>query len=141
MGDRIAVMRKGVLQQIGTPEELYTRPANIFVATFIGSPAMNLLPASGDRYRRRRRTSPASGPSTSGSALRSRVARLRGGDRGRRVPRRRAARAPRLGDHSLVAKLPVEQQIEVGTMASFAVADESVVFFAADSGQATESRS
>src|SRR5579863_9765339 len=45
MGDRIAVMRKGVLQQIGTPEELYTQPGNTFVATFIGSPAMNLLPA------------------------------------------------------------------------------------------------
>ena len=46
MGDRIAVMRKGVLQQSGTPEELYTRPGNTFVATFIGSPAMNLVPAS-----------------------------------------------------------------------------------------------
>jgi len=46
MGDRIAVMRLGVLQQIGTPQELYTRPANTFVATFIGSPAMNLLPAA-----------------------------------------------------------------------------------------------
>jgi len=45
MGDRIAVMRTGVLQQIGTPQELYTKPANTFVATFIGSPAMNLLPA------------------------------------------------------------------------------------------------
>src|SRR5689334_2018059 len=45
MGDRIAVMSKGVLQQIGTPVELYTRPANTFVATFIGSPAMNLLPS------------------------------------------------------------------------------------------------
>jgi multiple sugar transport system ATP-binding protein len=46
MGDRIAVMRLGVLQQIGTPEDLYKNPANTFVATFIGSPAMNLLPAS-----------------------------------------------------------------------------------------------
>ena len=45
MGDRIAVMKKGVLQQIGTPEELYTRPANVFVATFIGSPSMNVVPA------------------------------------------------------------------------------------------------
>jgi multiple sugar transport system ATP-binding protein len=45
MGDRIAVMRKGLLQQIGTPEEVYTRPANIFVATFIGSPPMNIVPA------------------------------------------------------------------------------------------------
>jgi multiple sugar transport system ATP-binding protein len=45
MGDRIAVMRLGVLQQIGTPQELYTNPANLFVAGFIGSPAMNLVPA------------------------------------------------------------------------------------------------
>jgi multiple sugar transport system ATP-binding protein len=44
MGDRIAVMRHGVLQQIGTPEELYQHPANVFVAGFIGSPAMNLVP-------------------------------------------------------------------------------------------------
>jgi multiple sugar transport system ATP-binding protein len=44
MGDRIAVMQKGVLQQAGTPEELYTRPRNLFVAGFIGSPAMNLVP-------------------------------------------------------------------------------------------------
>ncbi len=45
MGDRIAVMKLGVLQQIGTPEELYKRPRNVFVARFIGSPAMNLVPA------------------------------------------------------------------------------------------------
>src|SRR5262249_23313005 len=45
MGDRIAVMDRGVLQQIGTPEELYTQPTNTFVARFIGSPAMNVLPA------------------------------------------------------------------------------------------------
>jgi multiple sugar transport system ATP-binding protein len=44
MGQRIAVMKLGVLQQIGTPEELYTNPANLFVAGFIGSPAMNLVP-------------------------------------------------------------------------------------------------
>ncbi|HWG56138.1 MAG TPA: sn-glycerol-3-phosphate ABC transporter ATP-binding protein UgpC [Gaiellaceae bacterium] len=43
MGDRIAVLRGGVLQQVGTPEELYTRPANAFVARFIGSPAMNVV--------------------------------------------------------------------------------------------------
>src|SRR5207237_10921064 len=42
MGDRIAVMRDGLLQQIGIPEELYTNPQNVFVAGFIGSPAMNL---------------------------------------------------------------------------------------------------
>ncbi|SMD20101.1 sn-glycerol-3-phosphate ABC transporter ATP-binding protein UgpC [Rhizobium sp. RU36D] len=45
MGDRIAVMRKGVLQQVGTPLELYSNPVNLFVAAFVGSPAMNLLGA------------------------------------------------------------------------------------------------
>jgi multiple sugar transport system ATP-binding protein len=45
MGDRIVVMNHGVLQQAGTPEELYTRPRNLFVAGFIGSPAMNLVAA------------------------------------------------------------------------------------------------
>jgi multiple sugar transport system ATP-binding protein len=44
MGDRIAVMNAGILQQEGTPEELYTKPRNVFVAGFIGSPAMNLVP-------------------------------------------------------------------------------------------------
>jgi multiple sugar transport system ATP-binding protein len=43
MGDRIAVMRKGVLQQVGSPQELYDHPRNLFVATFVGSPAMNLM--------------------------------------------------------------------------------------------------
>jgi multiple sugar transport system ATP-binding protein len=42
MGDRIAVLKDGVLQQVGTPRELYGRPNNVFVAGFIGSPAMNL---------------------------------------------------------------------------------------------------
>jgi multiple sugar transport system ATP-binding protein len=45
MGDRIAVMNEGVLQQIGPPVDVYTRPANTFVATFIGSPSMNVLPS------------------------------------------------------------------------------------------------
>jgi len=46
LGDRVAVMRGGVIQQVGPPEELYDRPANLFVAGFIGSPAMNFLPAT-----------------------------------------------------------------------------------------------
>jgi multiple sugar transport system ATP-binding protein len=43
MGTRVAVMRKGRLQQVATPQELYERPKNLFVASFIGSPSMNLL--------------------------------------------------------------------------------------------------
>ena len=46
MGDRIAVMNHGVLEQVGTPEELYERPANRFVAGFIGSPAMSFFDAA-----------------------------------------------------------------------------------------------
>jgi multiple sugar transport system ATP-binding protein len=46
MGDRVAVMRKGVLQQVAPPQDLYERPNNLFVAGFIGSPAMNFLTAS-----------------------------------------------------------------------------------------------
>jgi multiple sugar transport system ATP-binding protein len=48
LGDRIAVMRAGVLQQVGTPAELYTSPGNLFVAGFIGSPSMNFLPGELD---------------------------------------------------------------------------------------------
>ena len=50
MGDRIAVLKDGVLQQVGTPREMYDKPANEFVAGFIGSPAMNLgrFTVSGD---------------------------------------------------------------------------------------------
>jgi len=46
LGDRVVVMHSGVAQQVGTPEELYERPANLFVAGFIGSPAMNFFPAT-----------------------------------------------------------------------------------------------
>ena len=46
LGDRLAVMRAGLLQQAGTPKELYERPVNLFVAGFIGSPAMNFLGAT-----------------------------------------------------------------------------------------------
>ena len=51
MADLIAVMRDGELQQLAPPHEIYDRPANTFVATFVGSPPMNLLTA-GDRRRR-----------------------------------------------------------------------------------------
>ena len=95
MGDRIAVMSAGVLQQVGTPEELYTNPRNVFVAGFIGSPAMNLVPAplvdAGGR--RPDRGLPAGAPAAR-AGRRERLP-LRRASRGRRVPRRRAARPPR----------------------------------------------
>ena len=69
MGDRIAVMNDGRLEQAGTPEELYERPANLFVAGFIGSPSMSLVPVAALSLRAPgRRAAPAQcsacGPST-----------------------------------------------------------------------------
>jgi len=51
LGDRVAVLKKGILQQVATPRELYDHPINLFVAGFIGSPPMNFMPAriSGDK--------------------------------------------------------------------------------------------
>jgi multiple sugar transport system ATP-binding protein len=49
MGDRVAVMRKGELQQVDSPQELYDRPVNLFVGGFIGSPSMNMLEATLER--------------------------------------------------------------------------------------------
>jgi multiple sugar transport system ATP-binding protein len=49
MGDRVAVMRKGELQQVASPQELYDRPVNLFVGGFIGSPAMNMVEATLER--------------------------------------------------------------------------------------------
>src|ERR671934_1715881 len=48
MADRIAVMNQGTLQQVGTPDDVYDRPANLFVAQFMGSPPMNTLPVTRD---------------------------------------------------------------------------------------------
>ena len=47
LGDRIAVLDRGVVQQVGTPDEVWAAPSNRFVATFVGTPAMNILPAHG----------------------------------------------------------------------------------------------
>ena len=48
LGDRIVVMEEGLVQQVGAPQAIYDRPANTFVATFLGSPGMNLLPVAED---------------------------------------------------------------------------------------------
>ena len=66
LGDRVAVMRAGVIQQVGTPEELYERPGNLFVAGFIGSPAMNFLPATLEDGRLAPRSATSSCPPTCG---------------------------------------------------------------------------
>ena len=67
MGDKIVVMRDGRIEQTGSPLELYDRPANQFVAGFIGSPAMNFLPGT---LRRERRRAPRSSCRTAPCSMR-----------------------------------------------------------------------
>ena len=109
LGDRIVVMKDGFVQQVGTPLELYRRPANRFVASFIGSPSMNFLTvnvtADGDHFSlacqelrftiRLRRRAP---PTYSARGAREREShRLQGNRHGHRAARRRATsrRSPR----------------------------------------------
>jgi multiple sugar transport system ATP-binding protein len=138
MGDRIAVMKLGVLQQAGTPEELYTRPANVFVARFIGSPAMNLVPADF-----------VQGVSDGAGRLAGfRPEHVELGD-----ARPDAARfdalvevVEYLGDEQLVhlraaetpllAKLPIEQRLAPGDARSFAVAHDKLYLFDAETEEA-----
>jgi ABC-type sugar transport system ATPase subunit len=136
MGDRIAVMRKGVLQQIGTPEEVYTRPANVFVATFIGSPSMNVVPAAalglrGDGHLagfrpEHVRLGAGDAASTAFEAAIEVVEYL--GDE--------QLAHLRLGEHALVAKLAVEPRLAGGTRAWFTVPLSAVALFDAGSGEA-----
>ncbi len=78
LGDRIAVMRAGLLQQVGAPADLYGHPDNLFVAGFIGSPSMNFLPGEidGDTLKL------PIGDVTISSSLRARLQAGKGGGRG-----------------------------------------------------------
>ena len=135
MGDRIAVLRDGVLQQVGTPEDLYVHPQNVFVAGFIGSPAMNLVPGG-----------VVAGVGGSGQMVgfRPEHVRLRGGgsDSVRlTVP---VEVVEYLGDeqlvhfkvkeHTLLAKLPVEPRIAAGANVELAIPRDRVHLFDAESG-------
>jgi multiple sugar transport system ATP-binding protein len=136
MGDRIAVMRHGLLQQIGTPEELYTNPQNMFVAGFIGSPAMNLIPAS------------AIGAGSDGQIVGFRPEHVEVGEgEGDRVSFKATVEVVEyLGDEQLAhlslgetpvqAKLPVEQKLQHGQQATFSIARDKLRLFDA----ATEQR-
>jgi multiple sugar transport system ATP-binding protein len=137
MGDRIAVMRKGVLQQIGTPEELYTRPVNTFVATFIGSPAMNLVPApalglGADSllvgFRPEHILVGSAGEGSFGFEAVVEVVEYLGDERLAHI---------HFDDRSLVAKLPPEDRLEPGTAVTFAVPNKAALFFNAETGIAT----
>jgi multiple sugar transport system ATP-binding protein len=134
MGDRIAVMRDGVLQQAGTPEELYTRPANLFVAGFIGSPAMNFVDGAGfDGF-------------GGGRIVGFRPEHVRIGQNGGVEFSARVEVVEYLGDEQLVhlllrdtpvlAKLPVEQRVADGEELVFSVPREKLHLFDAATEQA-----
>jgi multiple sugar transport system ATP-binding protein len=133
MGDRIAVLNLGVLQQVGPPEELYRNPRNVFVAGFIGSPAMNLVPA----------------PVIDGVGGADRIAGFRpehvelGDGRANSISfDARVEVVEYLGDEQLVhltrkgeslqAKLPVEEQVSGGQDLRFSVARDYVYLFDAE---------
>jgi multiple sugar transport system ATP-binding protein len=133
MGDRIAVMSAGVLQQVGTPEEVYTNPVNVFVAGFIGSPAMNLVPA----------------PLLNGVGGQDRIAGFRPEHvaigNGVADPIAFTARVDvveYLGDEQLVhmtrndtslqAKLPVEERLSIGEEREFSIPRDKLLLFDKD---------
>ncbi len=137
MGDRIAVMSHGVLQQVGTPEELYTNPANVFVAGFIGSPSMNLVPAG-----------IVEGVGRSGDivGVRPEHFQLGNGKPGHAHVNALVEVVEYLGDEQLahlkvrdtllVAKLPVDPRLEAGQQLDFSVPLQKVRLFDAETQSA-----
>jgi ABC-type sugar transport system ATPase subunit len=137
MGDRIAVMNEGILQQIGTPVEVYTTPANTFVATFIGSPSMNVLPAGalegiggsgrlvGFRPEDIQLANGRPGAGSAGFDATVEVIQYLGDEQLVYLE---------LRDAEIVAKLPVEQLLEPGSARSFAVPLSKLHLFDAESG-------
>ena len=100
LGDRVCVMRGGVLQQVASPQTLYDRPANLFVAGFIGSPAMNLVEAElAERERRPRRPLRPARARRAGGGARRRARRCAttsaGASRSASVPRTSRTRPAR----------------------------------------------
>jgi multiple sugar transport system ATP-binding protein len=135
MGDRIAVMRNGALQQVGTPEEVYTNPANVFVASFIGSPPMNVVPGGS-----------LGGVGSKGQLVGFRPEHVQlGGSDGMRF-RARVEMVEYLGDESLahlrtnnaalVVKLPPETHVEAGEEREFSVPQQQIRLFDAKTERA-----
>ena len=147
LGTRVAVIDGGVLQQVGSPEEIYARPANRFVASFVGSPSMNLLPATleGDALR--------AGPFRfEPSALGIAARRLEIGVRAEHLEVARdgdgvpatvevveTAGSETLvyvlaSDTSLVARVSPELDLEVGALVRLSVASRNLYAFDAETG-------
>ncbi len=140
MGDRIAVMNRGVIKQLGTPHQLYEDPRNVFVASFVGSPPMNIVPApvvdaGGESLVagfRPEHVQIANGQATDGQRA--------GGDAIRFTTK--VENVEYLGDEQLVhvlvretpviAKLPPTRAVEPGEELTFAVPRANVYLFDAE---------
>jgi multiple sugar transport system ATP-binding protein len=133
MGDRIAVMKLGVLQQVGTPSDVYREPTNVFVAGFIGSPAMNLVPAS---------VIDGTGGADRIAGFRPEHVRVRNGRVDGIDFEARVEVVEYLGDEQLVhmtrkdtpmqAKLPVEETVNAGDELTFSIPREKLYLFDAE---------
>jgi multiple sugar transport system ATP-binding protein len=137
LGDRIAVLDKGRLQQVGTPQEIYHDPANTFVATFVGSPPMNLLEQDGSLVGfRPEHFLPESLVSESEGRvpLGYRVDRVEYLGSDRLIYGTIPAISP---DVKVISRLPftVTMPVEEGATAQFALAESSLCFFSPSSGE------
>ena len=139
MGDRVVIMNAGKVRQIGTPAEVYDDPADTFVATFLGSPPMNLLTRGellvGFRPEHFR---PVTGDTAAGARLAFRVelAEYLGSER---LLYGRLAERP--GDPEVVSRIPSYLPApSPGDMAVFGIAPENLRFFEAASGRRTLER-
>ncbi len=113
LGDRIAVLNLGRLQQIGTPEEIYHQPANTFVATFVGSPPMNLLQRDGKIIGFRPENVELEKEAASrddATIIRSRVLRVENLGADRYIYLRVQDDK---GDTNIIAKLPIDHPLKV----------------------------
>ena len=130
MGGRIAVMRRGELQQYGTPQDLYDHPTNLFVASFLGSPSMNLLKAqivgrNGGLSARRRR--PGARAARADGHRRSRPSRLRGAGGRARLPAGARAPGERWGRGQLRGSVLVVESLGSELLAHIEISAEQVL--------------
>ncbi len=136
LGDRIAVLSQGRLQQVGTPEDIYHHPANTFVATFVGSPPMNLLERDGKLIGFRPeniRLEKNAGSRDDATVIHGHVLRVEnlGSDRYVYLRVRDAN-----GDANVIAKFPIAEALEVSNDedADLVIRNRHVNFFDRDSG-------
>lgn len=159
LGDRVAVMRSGKIEQLGQYRQLYDHPANVFVASFLGSPAMSLLPGRigpdgrtiefGEGHLRRRDASAARGPGSKVIVgFRPEHTDLASGDGhvfNARVEAIEPLHAERqqlltvnVDGYQCKARTPMEQPVAVADVIPLTVAPENLALFDVDSGVALD---